>query len=109
MNGDNEDAIYLGSIPKHLNNPRWTSIRLYTPYKFCRDWNYERKKVKFRFLLACSLGEKIKFSFCFACALREGKILNLGLLIDLEKVEIKNFVFEAMEKMVDMASYITHV
>ena len=79
MNGDNEDAIYLGSIPKHLNNPRWTSIRLYTPYKFCRDWNYERKKVKFRFLLACSLGEKMKFSFCFACALGEDKNSRLGI------------------------------
>ena len=109
MNGDNEDAIYLGSIPKHLNNPRWTSIRLYTPYKFCRDWNYERKKVKFRFLLACSLGEKIKFSFCFACALREGKILNLGLLIDLEKVGIQNFACRSDGNDGGYCPYITQV
>ena len=41
--------------------------------------------------VACSLGEKTKFKFCFTCALGEGKVLNLGLLIDLEKVEIQNF------------------
>ena len=33
----------------------------------------------------------MKFIFCFACALGEGKIMNLGLLIDLEKVGIQNF------------------